>query len=345
MLRELKMEPLKRPRPSSEILFGSLPQKRSRRSRSPLKQLNPPLCPGNPLNCSRSLPPYSGNPKPLISSNHSGNPKPLISPNHSGKLLLHPKPLILSNHSKSSAFCSKNTNHSEKLLLHPKPLILSSRSDSSRKLFNPSKLEILLAPRVYFPPNEEKFENFEDVVRVIRSGEDEPRLLRYNNLCFLNLPDCELIRSMDVLKGCRKLKSVNLKGCSKLITLPLLDQCPSLENLNLSGCPLELWNSPSFSRLKSLVYLNMTGNSWIVNLLFLSECTSLSVLILNECKSLSGLSGLVECSNITVLSLKGCSSLRTLFGVEKLRNLEKLNITRCESLTSIQYLYDLPSLV
>ena len=70
------------------------------------------------------------------------------------------------------------------------------------------------------------------------------------------------------------------------------------------------------------------GNLVITNLSFLSDCTTLEHLALDECYNLSDISALIELINLKTISLLGCNKVNDVSALANMDNLETLNIER-----------------
>jgi hypothetical protein len=176
-------------------------------------------------------------------------------------------------------------------------------------------------------------------------------------LTTLNMSDCKLVDSLEVLKTAKKLKSLNLTDCKALTSVLPLASCQSLETLDLERCsnlrsleglaklplqPMKAYDDTTrysldgCSALTSLAHLPALGG----------KLQSLSADHTTALKSLDGLrdipsltafsadhSGLSDLSNLhalpalTSITLQHCAQLKDATPLSQLEKLEVVNLT------------------
>jgi hypothetical protein len=193
-----------------------------------------------------------------------------------------------------------------------------------------------------------------------------------NTLEYLDLTDCESIKSLDALKGASKLQSLYLKDCKAIDSLLPLSDSKALTDISFSG----------LIQLKSLAglvgpFITTQNKRFGEKYLLISGCIALTSLkglppldpeitqvMLYELEALKDLTGLTGTAAVTNMTLRGRSlehldALKTFEGLENLiidgsialtdlsqlariSKLEDLELSHCSALTSLPSKWDGP---
>ncbi|KAG4209850.1 hypothetical protein ERO13_A02G008050v2 [Gossypium hirsutum] len=132
------------------------------------------------------------------------------------------------------------------------------------------------------------------------------------NLEELKLSACANLSSIPDLEGFSSLRILDISDCYKLETIPIRERCSSIEKLHVS----------SFPKLSKI-------GDW------LSTCTSLEELKLNDCAYLSAIPDLEGFSSLRILDLSDCHELETVTIRGRCSSLEKLHVSSCPKLSKI----------
>lgn len=172
-----------------------------------------------------------------------------------------------------------------------------------------------------------------------------------NTLEYLDLTECESIKSLEALKGAKKLKSLYLKGCKAIDSLLPLSDSKALTDISISG----------LTQLKSLAgltgpFITSQHKRFGEKYLMISDCTSLTSLkglppldpeiteiMLYELDALKDLKGLTGTAAVTKLTLRG-QSLENLDALKTFEGLENLGIHGATALADLAPVAQLPTL-
>ncbi|TYJ44802.1 hypothetical protein E1A91_A02G009200v1 [Gossypium mustelinum] len=129
----------------------------------------------------------------------------------------------------------------------------------------------------------------------------------------LKLNDCAYLSAIPDLEGFSSLRILDISDCHELETVPIRGRCSSLEKLHVSSCP----------KLSNKI------GDW------LSTCTSLEELKLNDCAYLSVILDLEGFSSLRILDISDCHELETVPIRGRCSSLEKLHVSSCPKLSKI----------
>jgi|GEM_PF-5327632 len=149
------------------------------------------------------------------------------------------------------------------------------------------------------------------------------------------------ITDISPLSDLTQLKSLILNGCHHLTRVCQFS--PELEYLDLTGS-IALIDIAPLSNLNKLQHLNLHGSYYLKDISSLANCTSLTYLHLQNCKT-PDLSALENLTSLTWLNLVGCYEVEDFSPLASLVNLQTLNLGACKLQNrDLSYLSDLRQL-